>query len=308
MRTKTIARRIRRHDSHGPHLIGGGHDSNVLPCFTANNTSAGSNSYSKLSMKTATSPPLLFMEPSHFYYLLYGKLCGSGVFSSQRRIGTFVVFPFGFPEVLESFSAFKPTLLQRVLHIVLLVSKKKVFWSYAFRMVAFVKNPKTVWNWSINKFPRMSMCANLISVYVKHAVSCVFSKFPSPASVITFFHMVPKRTGDSVFLVDAPAGFNGVVGSCQRTHRKRLFVPAFAKTNVPLGFVSAGRNVRLGLFNHFEFAELASDEALCIRHGIGRFNIMFSGGRPASTGARCDYCKPKQWRFNVKQHEIALTN
>jgi len=41
--------------------------------------------------------------------------------------------------------------------------------------------------------------------------------------------------------------------------------------------------------NHFSLSKCSSSEQLSSRHGIGHFNVVFSGGRPATTGAHCDY-------------------
>lgn len=41
--------------------------------------------------------------------------------------------------------------------------------------------------------------------------------------------------------------------------------------------------------NHFKLSKPESDSRYSSRHGIGRFNVVFSSGRPASTGAHCEY-------------------
>ena len=40
--------------------------------------------------------------------------------------------------------------------------------------------------------------------------------------------------------------------------------------------------------NHFSLSKSPSGEQLSCRHSIGNFNVVFSGGLPATTGAHCD--------------------
>jgi hypothetical protein len=37
-----------------------------------------------------------------------------------------------------------------------------------------------------------------------------------------------------------------------------------------------------------KLAEYTADKRLWVTHGIGSFNVVFSGERPATTGAHCD--------------------
>lgn len=52
---------------------------------------------------------------------------------------------------------------------------------------------------------------------------------------------------------------------------------------------SGTANFVSGVTNHFQSSKLATDEGFFSRHGIGSFSVVFSSGRPATTGAHCDY-------------------
>lgn len=69
---------------------------------------------------------------------------------------------------------------------------------------------------------------------------------------------------------------------------------ALAKAQVFSEIGSVGRSPALKLGNHFKPFKLFSYERYSSRHDIGSFNVVFSGGRPAATGAHCDISETTQ--------------
>lgn len=67
-----------------------------------------------------------------------------------------------------------------------------------------------------------------------------------------------------------------------------FFISTITDTKYGFSF-GVGFNKRFGFPDHLELSKPLSDQRYCIRHGIAFFNVVFSGGRPASTGAHCEY-------------------
>lgn len=65
--------------------------------------------------------------------------------------------------------------------------------------------------------------------------------------------------------------------------------PAVALAKTSQVKLSTRRMVRIPLHNYFQSSKRESDQRDFGRHDVGMINVMFSGGRPASTGAHCDY-------------------
>lgn len=67
----------------------------------------------------------------------------------------------------------------------------------------------------------------------------------------------------------------------------RDYFSAFTFAKVTTMWSSIGSEGWRRFGHYFKFAEGHSEEAYFRRHGIGYFSALFSGGRPATTGAHC---------------------
>jgi hypothetical protein len=127
--------------------------------------------------------------------------------------------------------------------------------------IIFRTNPKT---------PSLHAVPNAVSSGVPVAMT------ESPASPKHFKSMAPTGGRFAVDEVRIPHDR----ASSALTHTKAAAFRFSTRSKV-------NRCVR----DHFELSIGASNEGDFGRHGIGLFNVMFSGGRPARTGAHCDYDK-----------------
>lgn len=108
-----------------------------------------------------------------------------------------------------------------------------------------------------------------------HAVAEVSSdsRFPYPATA---------RFCPSVFQVDVSGGGSVSTFANAHAHSHSLKLPytsAASTTSIVRGFC-----------NYFKLSECQSDERFSGRHNVHLISdVVFSGGRPATTGAHCDY-------------------
>lgn len=75
--------------------------------------------------------------------------------------------------------------------------------------------------------------------------------------------------------------------SLQASEKNGLNCPTLAATENHSS-VSRRRNSGRQFLNNFQLSKNESDGRYSSRHNVGRFNVVFSGGRPATTGAHCD--------------------
>ena len=92
------------------------------------------------------------------------------------------------------------------------------------------------------------------------------------------------------FPVETSTGVSS--SSLQAGVRGNFLIAAFAKTEAIIFDGSRFASLRRSFCDHFKSSKRLADEGYSSRHRIGSFNFVFSGGRPASTGARCDSFLP----------------
>lgn len=297
-----------------PIYSGGASNLNVLPHFALNDALADTSGNSELFVKSLVSPVFYIVKMPHFNHLLVSKLVGGGFFTTPKRVFSFSVLPFCGPKSLKCFFAFEPSFFKGIQSVVFESPKKQVVRINARGIVAFVADTHSFRNRAVLQFVGVPVSLDLIPVNPNSSVSIfALSKVPLPTTRRSYGYVFPKVVPrcNLIFNVEATTRTNRLTGLGKLRKYKRFSVPAVALANKPSCSVSTGRKVGSCFFNDLEFAEPESDDVSFRRHDVCSFKPIkrcASGGRPASTGARCDYCKPKQWRFNVKQHEIALTN
>ncbi len=131
------------------------------------------------NMEFSPYHPLRESIKGHFAYLnniFFGKFCS--IFHIGRA----------FPAIGSSFFNFIQIIIQGG-------SKEKVTWIYTFWIVAFMKNPKSIWNLPIGKFPRNPMGTHHCIVMPYLPITSRFEecKFPFPTFVRRFYiNIIPE--------------------------------------------------------------------------------------------------------------------
>lgn len=109
-----------------------------------------------------------------------------------------------------------------------------------------------------------------------------------------FPYPVDSSVGQAVLKVSSGCRFpcEAAAGFCspfQGVVANNFGSPAFAKANAHC-VVASVVNVVRGFCNYFELSECQSDERFSGRHNVHSISdVVFSSGRPATTGAHCDY-------------------
>lgn len=119
------------------------------------------------SFKAFSQLGLLQRRISYFYNLFIGKF------------GSWMLFSF---VVSVSYRKATSTFFYHIVHIVLVVSQKKMSWIYALSNVTFMKNPKTFRYFTKMQTPGYSMCGNSLSVKPNYTIqrTTISGSLPKP--------------------------------------------------------------------------------------------------------------------------------
>ena len=109
--------------------------------------------------------------------------------------------------ILCSYSWIISTLLHHISHVISLRTQKKMGRITARRIVALMQAAQPIWNFSIDEFPRKSMCLIIFILYFHVAISTfMFDRGPIPAiiraTLVNFFpESILKEWGESGIIV-----------------------------------------------------------------------------------------------------------
>ncbi len=149
----------------------------MFPCSAKDYVSGGFSMDSVIVGNAHDFFPSRSSRP-HIKHASIGKLAPSVLFSARYICGI----------VLKS----QPSLCRGISHIVELISEKKMLRIHAWRIITFVKNHQSVWNWAIMQFPRNAVSLSRFSAYIYPSIpSPVNTSQPQPAR-ICFFDFGPE--------------------------------------------------------------------------------------------------------------------
>lgn len=289
----------------------------MRPALPVNDALRDSEGHPKVFSQSIVAPSFFRMKPAHFQDLFRGELAVIGLLTTA-------VLPLFSPKSFECFCLWsKPSFFKGILSVVFMGSDEQVIWGATTRTVASVTTQKSVRNRSsVVNLPHVPVNQNVFTVNHYYTVSRFAGcPFPIPASIGIDFDVIKWVHGYNPL---SSRWVNSFAMGVPVEASTRFYSPSRRSNQVieynNLGFStitqalnlsdcpSAGRVMRRRISNDFKPSKSPSDNRYFRRHDVCSFKPIkrcASGGRPASTGARCDYCKPS---FRVKQHEIALTS
>lgn len=129
-----------------------------------------------------------------------GKFASMMIFSAEYRLGM--------QKIAVAFTRGASVFFCHILHIFFLRAKKKMFWVYARRIVTFMANKKSLFNFSIMDCPRNPMsqiCLCFSFSSLRQRTVIIFSGFcgfcraiPNPTT-LSLFYMLPKQFLNSLW-------------------------------------------------------------------------------------------------------------
>ena len=158
----------------------------MTPFSTRNDVANRGFGYSKNSGKPDQANAISRVQKPHFLNLNFGK-SGSGIFTSVHW---------------RQFVPFRSTFFHHILRVVFRSSAKQMCWVAAWRVVAFMKNPKAIWNWAIGNFKSNSMSLKTLSHNCENSMPIMSTTAGvRPTSIITsgFVNVLPNVCFDVWF-------------------------------------------------------------------------------------------------------------
>jgi len=200
--------------------------------------------------------------------------------------------------VILLLAACLPSLGAHIGNIIQMGAQEQVIRPDARRIVATMQDEQSIGNWAVVENPTGTRGDDfsITTAFADGAVTAdvVFAD-PNPA-LLGLLNVAPKSNVERVReasgqcrVLSEPrtCSLHTATGDCpseQVISSDYRRVSAVALTDV---VTVAEPHAVIG--NNFELSKTLTNQGEFSRYSIGSFNVVFSGGRPATTGAHCDY-------------------
>lgn len=170
------------------------------PYFVINNLPNQDLAYRELFSNFLLCHFIFFIKVSYFYDI--------GIFK-------FGIYVFSSASIAYCFTAARTSFRVTISKIIKLGTKPQVFWVYAWRIITFMKNKHSFWNWAISQLPTKSMGTDvsplIIKIFNRKPTIALFHSggLPFPAAA-SFFNLIPKPFHSDRYAIAGTVAQEGV--------------------------------------------------------------------------------------------------